>query len=262
MASRHLPHRLYDRLLRALPRLYASTTVAGVRTRATELALEIVEAEGAGWFDFNFNPAPEVVGFDESTRVITPTVLSRMPRAIASHPHIKIWLTTPDRSARRMSDLPSDVFLRYMDENREAYAPVGREHLSLPVVVNRQRLTALSYRRQRKAAFTDADLLAVTLLKPHLLQALANARAFEHFAGLTAHLSSGGPMEALTQRELEVGFWLSQGKTNREVALIIAATPRTVEKHVENILRKLCVENRTAAAITLQAHFSTQAGST
>ena len=43
-------------------------------------------------------------------------------------------------------------------------------------------------------------------------------------------------MDALTQREQEVGFWLAQGKTNREIALIIS----------------------TAAAIALHAYFSTR----
>ena len=52
----------------------------------------------------------------------------------------------------------------------------------------------------------------------------------------------------LTKREAEVLFWVSQGKRNCEIAEILGARSRTIGKHVERILGKLCVETRTAAA--------------
>jgi DNA-binding NarL/FixJ family response regulator len=54
---------------------------------------------------------------------------------------------------------------------------------------------------------------------------------------------------ALTAREAEVLLWLAQGKSNRDVASILACSPRTVNKHLEQIYQKLQVENRTAAAM-------------
>lgn len=51
----------------------------------------------------------------------------------------------------------------------------------------------------------------------------------------------------LTPREAEVLFWLSEGKTNAEIGLILNSSRRTVEKHVEHILEKLGLENRGAA---------------
>lgn len=51
----------------------------------------------------------------------------------------------------------------------------------------------------------------------------------------------------LTPREAEVLFWVSEGKTNAEIGLILSSAKRTVEKHVEHILEKLGVENRAAA---------------
>lgn len=57
----------------------------------------------------------------------------------------------------------------------------------------------------------------------------------------------------LTEREAEVLFWLSRGKTNREIGQILSMSPRTVNKHLEPVYRKLSVENRTtAAAVCLQ----------
>jgi DNA-binding NarL/FixJ family response regulator len=52
----------------------------------------------------------------------------------------------------------------------------------------------------------------------------------------------------LTTREGEVLQWLSKGKTNRDIAQILGLSPRTVDKHLEQIYSKLGVENRTAAA--------------
>lgn len=66
----------------------------------------------------------------------------------------------------------------------------------------------------------------------------------------------GGPSAAdrlrtafgLTAREAEVLLWVGNGKANREIAVILAMSPRTVNKHLEQIFRKLGVENRTSAA--------------
>lgn len=52
----------------------------------------------------------------------------------------------------------------------------------------------------------------------------------------------------ITQRESQVLFWISNGKSNRDIAEILGMSPRTVNKHLEQIFPKLGVENRTAAA--------------
>jgi len=57
----------------------------------------------------------------------------------------------------------------------------------------------------------------------------------------------------LTAREAEVLYWVSKGKTNRDVGDILGASPRTVTKHMEHILPKLGVETRTAAAALVLA---------
>ena len=43
--------------------------------------------------------------------------------------------------------------------------------------------------------------------------------------------------------------WLIQGKRNSEIASILSSKTRTVQKHVQNIFKKLGVETRTAAAL-------------
>ncbi len=53
----------------------------------------------------------------------------------------------------------------------------------------------------------------------------------------------------LTPREAEVLSWVAQGKTNGEVGLILGASARTVQKHLEHIFQKLGVESRTSAIL-------------
>ncbi len=52
----------------------------------------------------------------------------------------------------------------------------------------------------------------------------------------------------LTPREAEVLFWIAEGKSNPEIALILANTAGTVKKQVQSILDKLGLENRLVAA--------------
>jgi DNA-binding NarL/FixJ family response regulator len=51
----------------------------------------------------------------------------------------------------------------------------------------------------------------------------------------------------LTTREAEILMWISRGKTNKEVGLILDSSPRTVNKHLEHIFEKLGVATRAAA---------------
>lgn len=51
----------------------------------------------------------------------------------------------------------------------------------------------------------------------------------------------------LTLREAEILMWISRGKTNKEMGVILGTSPRTVNKHLEHIFEKLGVITRAAA---------------
>lgn len=53
----------------------------------------------------------------------------------------------------------------------------------------------------------------------------------------------------LTQREAEVLIWIAKGKANKDIGEILGLSPRTVNKHLEQIFVKLGVENRASAAV-------------
>tara|TARA_Y100001934_G_scaffold231020_1_gene278934 strand:+ start:568 stop:1461 length:894 start_codon:yes stop_codon:yes gene_type:complete len=85
------------------------------------------------------------------------------------------------------------------------------------------------------------------------LRYLGQSQGHEHLFRLLHH-DSDAELELLrnalhvTHREAQVLAWIAHGKTNREIAQILDLSPRTVNKHLEQIFRKLGVENRTAAA--------------
>ena len=98
---------------------------------------------------------------------------------------------------------------------------------------------------QAMASFPNNDQLR--------LQYMGKLGPNEFLLRLAKDSSTNMPAEfsselGLTTREGEVLSWLSKGKTNRDIAQILGLSPRTVDKHLEQIYAKLGVENRTAAA--------------
>jgi putative flavoprotein involved in K+ transport len=74
----------------------------------------------------------------------------------------------------------------------------------------------------------------------------------KHIARLGASAAPVDPHDLtphdLTPREMEVVRLVAVGKTNRDIAAALAISENTVARHVQNILAKLCVPSRTAAA--------------
>jgi NarL family two-component system response regulator LiaR len=60
---------------------------------------------------------------------------------------------------------------------------------------------------------------------------------------------SGWPLEPLTSRELEVLRLLAQGLTNRQISQELVISAATVKVHIEHLISKLRVSDRTQAAV-------------
>lgn len=57
------------------------------------------------------------------------------------------------------------------------------------------------------------------------------------------------PLPQFNRRKNEVLKWMVEGKRNDEIAAILHLSPRTVEKHVADILKELKVENRATGIV-------------
>lgn len=97
-------------------------------------------------------------------------------------------------------------------------------------------------------AGASLDIRLVGRIGPgELLLRVAPSRPSRDEARVRAHLP-------VTAREAEVLIWLTRGKSNRDIAEILGLSPRTVNKHLEQIYAKLGIENRSSAvALTLRA---------
>lgn len=82
------------------------------------------------------------------------------------------------------------------------------------------------------------------LLVPHLHAVLIRV-----VSSSGALVGLGDLAKPMTTREAEVLHWLHKGKTNGEIASILVISPLTVKNHVQNILRKLNVQNRSLAVV-------------
>jgi DNA-binding NarL/FixJ family response regulator len=85
-------------------------------------------------------------------------------------------------------------------------------------------------------------IVAASLL-PQLLRKMGQLMAFP--AGAPTFV----PLEEPSERELEVLGMIAEGRTNQEIAEKLIISPTTVKTHVQNILRKLGVSDRTQAAV-------------
>ena len=95
--------------------------------------------------------------------------------------------------------------------------------------------------------------------RDELLQMIANVAAGQSFFNLdlmrrllrrvSPEASGDLVIERLTEREREILARLTTGETNKEIAKTLAISPGTVKVHVERILYKLGVADRTQAAV-------------
>lgn len=53
----------------------------------------------------------------------------------------------------------------------------------------------------------------------------------------------------LTMRESQLLFWLTRGKSNREMGIISGISARTVDKHLQHVFEKMDVGSRHAAVV-------------
>ena len=56
-------------------------------------------------------------------------------------------------------------------------------------------------------------------------------------------------IESLTKRELELLIQVASGLSNKEIALSLDISERTVKNHISNIFKKIDVSDRTQAAV-------------
>lgn len=91
----------------------------------------------------------------------------------------------------------------------------------------------------------DAKRLLVHAPSLIWLSQIAHARLSDYLMPL----ENGETDYQLTKREKDILRWTAEGKTSNEIAIVMSISDRTVNFHINNIIKKLSVPNKTAAAV-------------
>jgi DNA-binding CsgD family transcriptional regulator len=165
-------------------------------------------------------------------------------------PMVPYFARTADPKARRMTDITdhdewvgSKYYQICLSRLDLPYC------LALPITVTESIVAALSFNRRGKD-FTTRDCELLDAFAPHFRQSWQrhknpwrDSKAEEQaarkcFEGL-----------GLKHRESEVLYWITEGKQNREIAIILGIQLSTVQEYVAGILDKLGQENRHSATV-------------
>jgi DNA-binding NarL/FixJ family response regulator len=99
--------------------------------------------------------------------------------------------------------------------------------------------TAEELLRAVRVVYEGEGLLAPTMA----------AKVMHEFAKVRGTRDLAAVMNPLTQREVEILQHVASGLANKEIALRLGISERTVKNHLSNIMEKLHVNSRTQAAV-------------
>jgi len=145
-------------------------------------------------------------------------------------------------------DFFSRPALHDLDLYQEVYGPMGyKDHCFVHVPSAPGKAVFVGFFRDDDI-FRKPDKEVLEIIQPHL----ANARQI----ALAVSASADFPVRpeifaraGFAPRECDVIYWLTQGKTNDEIALILHIRTDSVSRHLQSIYVKMGVEHRVAAVL-------------
>jgi DNA-binding CsgD family transcriptional regulator len=166
-----------------------------------------------------------------------------------AHPLVREHGRNPAATTKRIDDLLPDGAFRRTPLFNEYYRRIGIDHvMAVPIHVDRRFLVSFVLNRS-ETPFSPRDRDLAEVVRPHLASLYRLGVSSERTRQLPADAPFDRAAAPLTPREREVLDWVAAGKTNRDIAAILGASPRTVEKHLERVYEKLGVETRIAAVV-------------
>ncbi|MBE7157194.1 MAG: hypothetical protein INR62_01940 [Rhodospirillales bacterium] len=258
MASPTLRKREYRALLGALDRLYQPITpgefprqlfrIVGSLLPDTVTSFDFVEL-ATGKIESHVTP-------DAVANRSLPELEAIVRQYAWQNPVVKHLADGHPTAVVQPSDFISQHEFRETDLYQLAFRALEIDHQVAAGLAWSGHAGGLIVNRTDRRDFTAREVELIRRLRPHVEHAffhcllIADLRQrLETRAAAPAEQAAVLPEAcSLTVRELEVLHWITQGKRDSEIATILGIAPRTVHKHVENLLGKLGVETRTAAA--------------
>ncbi|QNI36200.1 helix-turn-helix transcriptional regulator [Edaphobacter albus] len=158
-----------------------------------------------------------------------------------SHPLFPLFASGKLRDPVRISDIQSLSKLRGSQIYSEFLKPLGIERQIAVTLRLDDGLSGVLVLGRWSKDFSGSERERLKAFVPHIEM---ERRAMPRSGQLTPKINLG-----VTEREAEVLRWLAHGKSDEQISIICKMSKRTVQKHCENLYRKLGVECRTAAVV-------------
>ena len=176
-------------------------------------------------------------------------------RHFREHPLVRYHGVERGRYTHRISDALPPTRFRQSALFNDYYRRIGIDHVvALPLHADDGWLVSFVLNR-RGRDFSDREVALLDALRRPLKALYARAISLRRAPALDASI-----VGSLTAREREVLRWVAAGKTDRDIAELLAISPRTVHKHLQRVYAKLGVETRTAAVMRALAPTSPPRG--
>jgi DNA-binding CsgD family transcriptional regulator len=217
---------------------------------AVELAAHLSHSFELTTLSWEWRETETDYGFEQlagDSATFTPELLEEFhsEQVMARHPLLRWFAATGDPTPQSVERIPEALVpSRDRDWFRDNLEPYGCEHqMSIPYHLGGVSHGAFVLTRANDD-FSDEELELARRLQRLIAGLYVQVRA----QGLQGRaVRPCGPEQVLTGTEAAVLSLLAQGYTARGIARRLSNSPRTVDKHLEHIYRKLGVKDRLTA---------------
>lgn len=179
-----------------------------------------------------------------------PEMLSGFARTMANYQLFNFDASVNNGRPFFRSDFYSRRQFREVEVYQEAMAMMGwNNHCAVHVPTDGQEVLFISLERSGTVEYNERDRLILELAQPHLSNAHRLAQARTATRGAEPLDPVQFEQAGFSPRESEVLLWLTEGKTNSEMARLMNVHVQTVKFHLTSIFNKIGAGNRLAATL-------------
>lgn len=239
-----------DRLLELIGDTAELLELEEFRAGVLEAVHRAIPADWVGLSEVGPDPASVVEIVDPPP---PPESFAAFAELARQNPLVRRLDETRDGRAYRFSDVVTRAELHELELYQRAYRPIGLEYqIAFTLESGQDRILAIHLGR-RERDFSDGERDLLNEARPFLIQCYRNAirysEALDHrpdgelLPSIDALVSLG-----LTPRQAEVLQLLAAGASERDIAVRLRVSHRTVQKHLQLSYRQLGVHSRSQAA--------------
>ncbi len=137
-----------------------------------------------------------------------------------------------------------------LDMYSECFRLLGaNNHAAVHVTADDGRIRYFALERSGRVDYTERDRILLGLAQQHLANARRLAVARQRVRPVIAADPADFSRAGFSPRESDVAYWLTQGKTNPEIAILMKVSEQTVKAHLTSLFNKTGVGNRLALTL-------------